>query len=312
MSGTPEPDRHPATAALLNEVFGFDPPVGPDDLTWYYDRNPAGVASVGRVEDIDGERRLGNYALVPLRFRCGDDELTLGLGVDLAVLPEARGAGTFRRTVEDAYARGTADGLDGILGVANAQSAPRMVQTLGWASLPPLPVRLLPPRPARTLPRTHLVDPSFLASGVLEDLLPAQPVLPSGGWAPVWTPEVLRWRLAKPRARYVVHAGDDLVAVSTRTVIRGVPFAVLLKVLPRRPFARPVPSGGVAGALARHHRTPFVVHWGANAHLRIRGVPLPRERMPSPLELVTYAFTPRLDAAGLRFATFEFLDFDAY
>jgi hypothetical protein len=312
VSGTPEPERHPATADLLNEVFGFDPPIGPDHLTWYYDRNPAGVASVGRVEDDTGARRLGNYALVPLRFRRGTEELVLGLGVDLAVRPEARGAGTFRRTVEDAYARGTADGLDGILGVANAQSAPRMVQTLGWASLPPLPVRLLPPRPSRALPRTHPVDAALLASSLLDDLLPAHPVLPADGWAPPWTPELLRWRLAKPRARYVLHAGDDLVAVSTRTVIKGVPFAVLLKVLPRRPLAAPVPASVVAGALARHHRTPFVVHWGANAHLRLRGVPLPRERMPSPLELVTYAFTPRFDAAALRFATFEFLDFDAY
>mgnify|MGYP006905791079 CR=1 FL=1 len=40
----------------------------------------------------------------------------------------------------------------------------------------------------------------------------------------------------------------------------------------------------------------------------VRGVPPPRSRMPSPLELVTFALHDRFDAGGLRFATFEFLD----
>jgi GNAT superfamily N-acetyltransferase len=310
MSGTPEPDRHPATAALLNEVFGLDPPLGAEDLTWYYDRNPTGVASVGRVEDAG--RRLGNYALVPTRFRRGDEELTLGLGVDLAVLPEARGAGTFRRTVEDAYARGAADGLDGILGVANAQSAPRMVKTLGWASLPPLPVRLLGPGPRPAPLAHHRVDGAFLASARFDELVPEAFPPPADGWAPVWTRSLLRWRLAKPRARYVLHAGDDVVAVSTRTSIKGLPVAVLLKVLARRRLDEPLSGSRIAAAVARRHRTPLVVHWGVNAALRVHGLPLPRERMPSPLELVTYSFHAGFDAAGLRFDAFEFLDFDAY
>ena len=105
------------TATLLNHVFEHADPLTVDSLRWYYDENPAGSAAVGRVEE-DG-KRLGNYALIPNRFRStSGEERVLGLGVDLAVDPDARGSGAFRRTVEDSYARGTAQGFDGILGVA--------------------------------------------------------------------------------------------------------------------------------------------------------------------------------------------------
>ncbi len=131
------------TAALLNQVFDHPNPLTPESLRWYYDENPAGSAAVGRVEE-DG-KRLGNYALIPNRFRSiSGEERILGLGVDLAVDPDARGSGAFRRTVEDSYERGVAQGFDGILGVANANSAPRMVATLGWRSLAPLPVTMIP------------------------------------------------------------------------------------------------------------------------------------------------------------------------
>ena len=122
------------TAALLNHVFEHPDPLTTESLRWYYDENPAGSAAVGRVEE-DG-KRLGNYALIPNRFRStSGEERVLGLGVDLAVDPDARGSGAFRRAVEDSYDRGVAQGFDGILGVANANSAPRMVATLGWRSL---------------------------------------------------------------------------------------------------------------------------------------------------------------------------------
>jgi hypothetical protein len=131
------------TAALLNHVFEHSEPLTAESLRWYYDENPAGSAAVGRVEE--NGKRLGNYALIPNRFRStSGEERVLGLGVDLAVDPDARGSGAFRRTVEDSYERGVAQGFDGILGVANANSAPRMVATLGWRSLASLPVTMIP------------------------------------------------------------------------------------------------------------------------------------------------------------------------
>lgn len=307
-----DPAELDRVAALLNDVFEPHPPASRTTLGWYYDANPVGRASVGRVED--GGRRLGNYALIPQVFeRLGRADVRLGVGVDLAVAADARGSGTFRRTVEDAYARGAADGLDGILGIANANSAPRMVKALGWRSLAPLPVTLS--RVAARAPgfRSVAVTPELLASREMEDLVAGGFALPVGpGWAPVWTPEYLRWRLARPGARYVLHVRDDLLAVSAAERIKGVPFAMVLKVLARRPLPRPVPLSVVARVVAGHHRTPLVVHWGRNPHLLIRGVHLPRERMPSPLELVLHSFHDGFDEAGFELSALEFLDFDAY
>ena len=33
-----------ATVTLLNDVFGFDPPIGRHHLEWYYQANPEGEA----------------------------------------------------------------------------------------------------------------------------------------------------------------------------------------------------------------------------------------------------------------------------
>ena len=311
-TGPTDPAELDRLAHLLNEVFESDPPASRTALGWYYDDNPVGRASVGRVEE--GGRRLGNYALIPQVFeRLGRTDVRLGVGVDLAVAPDARGSGAFRRTVEDAYERGAADGLDGILGIANANSAPRMVEALGWRALAPLPVtlsRVAPRAPGFT---TRPVTSELLRSPELDDLVAGGFALPVGpGWAPVWTPEYLRWRLARPGSRYVLHVRDDLLVVSTGERIKGVPFAVVLKVLARRPLPRPVPLSVVARVVAGHHRTPLVVHWGRNPHLLVQGVRLPRDRMPSPLELVLHSFHDGFDEAGFELAALEFLDFDAY
>jgi hypothetical protein len=108
-----------------------------------------------------------------------------------------------------------------------------------------------------------------------------------------------------------VHDTDDLLAVSTVTRVKGVPFAVLCKTLPRRPGVT-VDGGALVRHLQRTHRTPFVIHWGRAPHVRLRGITLPRRFLPSPLALVLHAFTGDFDRESFALEAFEFLDFDAY
>ena len=297
------------TATLLNHVFEHADPLTVASLRWYYDENPAGEAAVGRVEE-DG-KRLGNYALIPNRFRSiAGEERVLGVGVDLAVDPDARGSGAFRRTVEDSYARGTAMGFDGILGVANANSAPRMVATLGWRSLAPLPVTMIPAVGSTkgfrsTEITTETID---VVDSLVDDEFPRSS---TSGFAPIWTTELLRWRLQRPGHTYSVHVSDDLVVVSTRTHVAKLPFGVILGVLSRRDFPR-VPVGRVAAVVGRHHKAPFVIHWGRSPALRMRGVPLPQKLMPSPLSLVLHPFVSDFNRDTFELGEFGFLDFDAY
>jgi hypothetical protein len=297
------------TAALLNQVFEHSDPLTTKSLRWYYDENPAGSAAVGRVEE-DG-KRLGNYALIPNRFRSmSGEERVLGLGVDLAVDPDARGSGAFRRTVEDSYTRGLAQGFDGILGVANANSAPRMVATLGWRSLAPLPVTMIPA--AGRASGFHSITITESTVDEVLGLVDGEFVRGSGtGFAPVWTPKLLHWRLRRPGHSYSVHVSNDLVVVSTRTHVSKIPFGIILGVLQRRSNA-PLHGGRVAAVVGRHHKAPFVIHWGRSPALRIRGIPLPQKLMPSPLSLVLHPFVPDFDRDAFELGEFGFLDFDAY
>ena len=297
------------TATLLNSVFEHSDPLTVSSLRWYYDENPAGAAAVGRVEE-DG-KRLGNYALIPNRFRSTTgEERTLGVGVDLAVDPDARGSGAFRRTVEDSYVRGVAQGFDGILGVANANSAPRMVATLGWRSLPSLPVTLIPAIGRSRGFRSTSITESTLTT--VDDLVDGEFIrTSSSGFAPVWTPELLRWRLRRPGHDYSIHISEDLVVVSTRTHVSKIPFGIILGVLQRQK-SKPISVGRVAAVVGRHHKAPLVIHWGRSPALRMRGFPLPQKMMPSPLSLVLHPFAADFNRESFELGEFGFLDFDAY
>ena len=304
-----------ATADLLNTVFAHDPPMGVSHLAWYYHQNPTGRAAIGQAHD-EG-RLVGNYALVPLRFRSATGPaIVLGLGVDLSVHPAARGSGAYRRTVEDSYRVGTEAGLDGILGVANAESAPRMVETMGWRMLPLFASRLLVATPGRHGFAAHLVNRSLLDSNTIQQMLPQEVPVSVNGHGATWDSDHLRWRLGRPGAKYVVHERDDVLLVSTTTTVRRLRVAVLLKVLPRRVQTDPIPSGPLAAALATHHCTPLVLHWGANPSVRFRRISIPHRLQPSPLVLVVHPFAdngvPRFDPGALSITGFEFLDFDAY
>ena len=309
ISGDAELQR---TAALLNEVFDHAVPLTEESLRWYYEDNPVGPAAVGRVEQ--DQRRLGNYALIPQRFRSPDGETrTLGVGVDLAVSPEARGAGVFRRTVEDSYARAIDLGHDGILGVANANSAPRMVATLGWRALDPLPVTLALPvgRPGGFT--EMIADRNSMGGRQFEEIASAGFLeVTDPGFAPDWDPGLLRWRLSRPGFRYWLHVHEELVVVSTRTQVSGLRFGVILKTLARPGYAGSIRGGSVAASVARVHRSPLVIHWGRTPWVRYRGIPLPQSRMPSPLSLVLHRHHDGFDEHRFELSAFEFLDFDAY
>ena len=274
------------TAKLLDAVFTVHPPYSVEGLDWYYNANPAGPAAVGAVDD--GTCRSGNYALIPQRFQDSTGRIVkLGLGVDLAVLPEARGAGTFRRTVEHAYRPGEEVGLDAILGVANSNSAPRMAATLGWRTWP-LPVTLVAPGLRGIKLEHRSVTSDLLGSTLWDELADGGFVAPScssGRFDPVWTSSYLRWRLARPGAQYSLHINDDLVAVSGLTRMKGVRFALILKVLLRRHILEPFALAGIARSVMVQRGTPLVVYWGRNPALRVRGIRLPQEKMPSPLAL---------------------------
>jgi hypothetical protein len=104
----------------------------------------------------------------------------------------------------------------------------------------------------------------------------------------------------------------DLVVISTRTTVAGMPVGVVLKTLARRRPTSGVSGRRIVASVGRTHRTPFVIHWGRSPWVRYRGLPLPQSRMPSPLALVLHRHHEGFDESGFELSAFEFLDFDAY
>ncbi len=296
-------------AELLREVFPHPERFTLERIQWSYRDHPLGRTPVGRKFDEAG-RQVGNYALVPIRLTNGSHSLMLGLGVDLAVSPSARGSGTFRETVYHSYDEAKRLNFDGILGIANAQSAPRMVKAMGWRHLPSMKTKLL-------FPFSFGHGRSFHdAHRALDDALVSEAVSRIGvdtafGWHQEWNRELLAWRLDMPGGSYSLHVLSDCIAISTTDRIAGIPVAVLLKIVPFRGVTR-VNGRRVAARLVRSHHTPLVVYWGRHSRSRTPGVTLPKRLQPSPLEVVLHLFDEAKADLELHLDDFELLDLDAY
>lgn len=294
---------------LLREVFPHPEKFTVERLKWSYRDHPLGPAPVGRTFDSSG-RQVGNYALIPIRLVNGSRSLMLGLGIDLAVSPSARGTGTFRETVEHSYAEAQRMGFDGILGIANAQSAPRMVKAMGWRHLPSMPTRLLVPASLGRGRSFRDASQGIRDAGIIDALRTARTAV-NTGWHQSWDLDLVTWRLEMPGASYALHELPDCIAVSTTDRIAGMPVAVLLKVIPLRESGR-VRGSRIAARLARFHRTPLVVYWGRNSRVALRGLRLPKRFQPSPLEVVLHLFDQQKADLELPLDDFELLDLDAY
>ena len=176
--------------------------------------------------------------------------------------------------------------------------------------------RFIAPFSDGTPTSSHPVDAALLAGPLPNQALPRPTSPPPVGLGTLWTADLLRWRLARPGARYVLHLRDDVTFVSTTTLHGRLRVAVLLKVLARQETVKPVALRDLAATLARYHRTPLILYWGVNPLVQGGGVLLPRRLMPSPLGLVLHPFdddgVPRIDVDSIDVTSFEFLDFDAY
>ena len=296
------------TASLLAEVFPGSHISSPEYLEWLYERSPFGPVIETNLDDELG--RAGHYALVPITLTRDGADRSGALSLNTAVHERARGGGTFVKLASQTIAEAARRGVQTVVGVANASSTPGFVRRLEFELLTPLPASVMLPTPgSRSAIRSGPADAAAFAPGGLaadsEPLLAA----PAVGEARRWTIETLRWRLARPGARYALHRGENLLAVSCQDSRHGIRVAVLLKV-----FASSQLSGHARRALVRAacrlHRAPIALHVGLNELADFRGLALPERLRESPLNLIYRSLEARSAPASV--VRFEFLDFDAY
>ena len=301
---------HRLNTELLNSELPDPRFAGPDYLAWLYDENPDGIGFTGNRDD--GDLRVAHYALVPQRYRNEAGPGPFVFSLNAVSRTGSQRKGYFVEIGHEIFAEAADAGRLAITAVANEKSTPGAVKYLGYRHLGPMPVAVTVPNPFRARHwRSVAVTEDWLASDDFAELASELDDHPATGWTPSWQPDNLRWRLARPGGGYVVHIGPDLVAVSVRDTVRGLPFAVILKLLPRR-GATGLSGRPAVAAACRFHRAPVCVYAGLNAHVDVRGLPLPAGMRPAPLNLLVRSLSDEIDQATLQLDTFEFLDCDAY
>lgn len=281
----------------------------PRYLRWLYDENPLGPAVRGSLDDSTG--RLAHYALVPQEWAGAAGLLRLAISLNAVVASRAQRGGRFTALARDLFARAPQQGIVGTLTVANANSTPAFLRRLGLRMVRPLSVTAIPAFPHRAQVHSTPIDPGTLAGPRIVALAEEIAAVPVARLAQRWTVAQLRWRLANPIARYVLHESEDLLAISTVERAFGIRAAVLLKLWPRAGRSA-VSARPIVAAACRHHRAPYSVHAGFNAHVRMPGVAVPRRLLPSPLNLLAGAFDASVEIDALVPDTYEFFDADHY
>jgi hypothetical protein len=299
-----------ATAALLERVFPDASRVSrPQYLRWLYEDSPFGAAIEANLDDDEG--RAGHYALVPIALTNDGARCAGALSLNTAVDQRARGGGVFVRLATEAIEGAQRQGVQMVVGVANANSTPGFLRRLSFELLGPLPATVLLPLPGRRQPVRSMWagEEAFAAGGVAAGGLDALLAPPARGLARAWTPETLRWRLASPGSRYALHRSEHMLVITTADPVKGIPVAVLLKA-----FASTPPSvserRAIVRAACRVHRAPLAVHVGLNDMVAFQGLQLPKRLRSSPLNLIVRHLNDVLPRNTV--TRFEFLDFDAY
>lgn len=309
MSIVQSPDQLSAQAELLREVFP-EAALSLEYLDWLYRKSPDGLNLA--KDYTESGKLLGHYTVIPQRWCISGRSRRLALSLNTAVHHDARGKGLFVRLAEETYADAARSGVQAIIGVANANSTPGFTRRLGFTLLTPLPVvagMVLPSGSRSTA--SYPVDADFLSSGRFSEIASR---LKCGGddAEQEWPLEKLRWRLSSPKTRYAVHTHASGILVTTASVQFGLPIVVALKFIPAQGTSR-MEARQLIKRAASYHRTPFFIYSGFNKHAVVKGAPLPRRFLPSPLNLIYRKVDSSMpDATGIQFGTFEFLDFDAY
>ncbi len=288
-------------------------------MRWFYTANPEGDAIV--ILRMEGDRCVGHLAGIPQRYHRTGESLRMVFPLNIAVSETARGRGLMSEMSQacfDEAARRHGDAM--LIGMPNAASTPGYTGRLGFRLVRPLPVRACSAiAPGLRAVDSHAVDASFLGSAAFATLLDDLDLAPAEGWGQEWTPELLRWRLSAPGARYSLHVSDRIVAVTSGARGGPVPVTAVLKLLRRRGArrasraSRAAAASAVIAAACWFSRTPLAVYAGFSDVADVVGVPVPRRLLPAPLNLILRSLRPgAFDAHAFDVTTMELLDFDAF
>lgn len=254
-------------------------------LTWLYRDNPRGRA-IG-VNAWSHDEIVGHYAVIPIRALRQGKTVDAALSLNTAVHPSQRGKGLFTALANATYDIARGRGVDHVVGVANANSAPGFTGKLSFQRVAQLKARFV-----TAFPR---------AQAAVQDA--------AAHWRREWSGDEYRWRLRNPRARYTHHGEGAGGTWRAHTSMPGIHAIMEHQV-----------SEALAGALRSgipHNRfSPLRLWIGleplALGALEPKGIDLPEFLRRSPLNLIFRDLSDPQAGLAAGKVRFTLADFDAF
>lgn len=109
---------------------------------WMYEENPSGEGIIRLAEDSG--KLVGQYAIVPVQVKFGDNILIGAQSLDTMTHPDYRRQGIFENLANAVYKEASDRGISIIYGFPNQFSYPGFVKNLGWFDISRMQVIMKP------------------------------------------------------------------------------------------------------------------------------------------------------------------------
>lgn len=303
-----EPDiDYVATAQMMTLAFAIAEPTPPERLEWLYNRSFSSGTTVIALRD--GQRKVGQIAMVRQTLQLNGERETAAQLVDLFIIPGYRGKQSLRLLYDEVGREFVEQKIRFAIGMPNAKALgvnAHFFQLQPYLTLP-FSVGTSLSRRASSGGLSFQFDP--LDRNHLLPLLAEFGTTDTDNGL-VWDEIRLFDRLSRPAKKYGIHVFGNLLLISSPRRSRGIDHTLLCGFLVRsghRASRAERDSAVRAACLMWGHR--LFVYVGINDKLPgLPGMVLPQQIRPSPMLVQLRDFRP--DKAALRLDRYELIDFD--
>jgi len=250
-------------------------------LQWLYVDNPHG--QVVGYDAWDDDHLAAHYVCIPTLAQIEGTPVKALLSLNTATHPNYQGRGLFTKLAERTYATASAEGINSIYGVANANSTPGFVRKLGFQLVEPLDAKV-------GLGFLH-IDPAVVES--------------NAQFKRIWTRSNLAWRCANPNNPIVTRNLD------MRTQFHATAVQNFLSIYAELSATNFIDSSDNSSTSLRPWRLYIGLEPLGAIHDRFYA-DIPQRFRPSPLNFIYRSLTTKTEKLEKGNISFSFLDFDAY
>jgi hypothetical protein len=296
------------TARLATEAFASpNLVILPERLRWFYGRCFSAGTTVIALRD--GDRKVGQIAMVRQAFRVDGKEESAAQLVDLFISREFRGKERLQQLYAEVERQFVKQDIRFAIGMPNAKALG--VNEHFFSLKPflrlPLSMGIAIPLPPRNDLISFRFDPSD--KNHILSLFAGYSGSPDENGV-IWDETRLFERLCGYKREYGIHTLDDVLLISSPRISRGITYTLLCGFMTCRGVeAPPIAVRHLVRDACRLWKRPLFAYAGVNSKLSAPpGIVMPAKLRPSPLLVQLRDFKPA--RPPLRLDRFQLLDFD--